>query len=52
MSKTIKCDCCGRTSPEVDCLYQRRKKFQFFEVQDGYFQRIIKGWIYAKNVGT
>lgn len=37
MSKTIKCDCCGRTSPEVNCKYQRRKVFQFFEDNDGYY---------------
>lgn len=34
MSKTIKCDVCGRTQPDVDCRYSRKKKFGWFRRDD------------------
>jgi len=34
MSKAIKCDCCGKTTPEINPKYSRKKKFGWFEFQD------------------
>ena len=32
--KTIKCDVCGRTEPDVYCRYSKRKNFSWFEHND------------------
>jgi hypothetical protein len=33
MSKAIKCDCCKRSTPDINPKYSRRKKWQWFEFQ-------------------
>jgi hypothetical protein len=37
--KTVKCDLCNRTEPEVDCRYNKRKKFGWFKSECGEWER-------------
>lgn len=36
MMKTIRCDCCGRSEPDVWCRYSkvRKRKFTWFQKND------------------
>lgn len=34
MSKTIKCDMCGKTEPDVNCRYSKRRKWAWFRFYD------------------
>ena len=32
--RTIKCDVCGKTEPDIYCRYSKRRKFSWFEHND------------------
>lgn len=34
MSLAIRCDCCGRTTPDVNPKYSRLKRWQWFEFNE------------------